>query len=376
VCFNYNFCFHETFPDPKLESDHRAAYLFLVRRECRGIIFDERTGHVISRRFHKFFNINELDETQEHKIDFSQPHVILEKMDGCLVAPIIVDGCVRFGTKAGVTDISTTLDSHYVPSSGIDYVKFSHEWLSKHYTPMFEWCSLSQQIVVPYPNDLLILTAMRHNFTGEYLKFHEMIEAAKAHSIPVVKPLVHNGGQDVTQTIQAIRKLENIEGYVLRFENGDMYKIKCDWYVERSKRQAEMCGDTGYWREKNVWMLVLENKLDDILSGSSIGERGKRAEEFAKNLWITLEQTAQDMTNELENYKQQGLSKKDFAHIIQKRDIPLPRKTIYYRAHDSGNISTNNILDEIVKTIKKNCSTQGKLDSMREAFAPGVSFVW
>lgn len=37
---------------------------------------------MLARRLHKFFNINEMDETAENKIDLSKPHYILEKADG------------------------------------------------------------------------------------------------------------------------------------------------------------------------------------------------------------------------------------------------------------------------------------------------------
>lgn len=34
-----------------------------VRRECRGLLLHPVTGQVLARRFHKFFNVNELEET-------------------------------------------------------------------------------------------------------------------------------------------------------------------------------------------------------------------------------------------------------------------------------------------------------------------------
>jgi hypothetical protein len=45
----------DIFPDPKKAPDSRTAYLWKLRRECRGTVFSTLTGKVISRRFHKFF---------------------------------------------------------------------------------------------------------------------------------------------------------------------------------------------------------------------------------------------------------------------------------------------------------------------------------
>jgi len=89
----------DIFPDPATAPDQRTAYLWRLRRECRGIAFDPETGKVKSRRFHKFFNgehpaficeqphwlfpiVNEIEETQADKIDLSKPYVVLEKLDG------------------------------------------------------------------------------------------------------------------------------------------------------------------------------------------------------------------------------------------------------------------------------------------------------
>lgn len=57
-------------------------FLNLHIRECRGLIFNKETGKVVARRLHKFFNIGESEETQANKIDFSLPHVLVEKVDG------------------------------------------------------------------------------------------------------------------------------------------------------------------------------------------------------------------------------------------------------------------------------------------------------
>ena len=53
-----------------------------VRRECRGISFDKE-GKLICRKYHKFFNVGEKEETQLNKINLYEPHIVLEKLDGC-----------------------------------------------------------------------------------------------------------------------------------------------------------------------------------------------------------------------------------------------------------------------------------------------------
>lgn len=138
-----------------------------IRRECRGLIFD-REGNIISRPFHKFFNINEREETQSHVVDMSQDHVIMEKMDGSMIRPILVDGYLRLATKMGVTNVA--MDAEAFMAKNTKYKDFCIWCLKEGLTPIFEWTSPFNQIVLPYEEDMLTLLAVRDNLTGEYLK--------------------------------------------------------------------------------------------------------------------------------------------------------------------------------------------------------------
>ena len=138
-----------------------------IRRECRGIIFDQE-GNLMSRPFHKFFNISEKEETQIHAINMSQPHVIMEKMDGSMIRPIWLYGRLRLATKMGVTDVS--MQAEVFVAENPRYMDFAKWCISNEITPIFEWVSNQQRIVLDYPKDDLILIAARHMITGEYIR--------------------------------------------------------------------------------------------------------------------------------------------------------------------------------------------------------------
>jgi RNA ligase len=135
-----------------------------IRRECRGLIFD-RDGNIMSRPFHKFFNINEREETQAHCVDISQPHVIMEKMDGSMIRPIFVDGHLRLATKMGVTEVAMQAEAWLAAQDPI-----LKQWMAimmiQDITPIFEWVSPFNQIVLAYETADLVLLALRHNITG------------------------------------------------------------------------------------------------------------------------------------------------------------------------------------------------------------------
>ena len=169
---NYNVMMADTFPDVRtiIVDDigvysHHAA----LRRECRGIIFDSKTGDIIRRPFHKFFNVNEREETQDHVIDLSRPHRILEKLDGSMIAVFAHEGKLIWGTKMVAQDFHELVEQ-FVKDSDIDYEGFCWELINSGHTPIFEWMHPQKRIVIDYGKEpTLTLTAIRNIVTGAYV---------------------------------------------------------------------------------------------------------------------------------------------------------------------------------------------------------------
>src|SRR5690606_30695473 len=101
----------------------------------------------------------------------------------------------------------------------IRYDEFCCLWLEKNCTPIFEWCSARTKVVLHYDEDLLVLTGLRHNLTGDYIPFAEMAESAAEYSIPVTQ--AWKGSFDgLQQFMDQIKQTNGIEGFVLRFASG------------------------------------------------------------------------------------------------------------------------------------------------------------
>lgn len=166
---NYNVNFADTFPTPNTD-DEELNHLYKIRRECRGLIFDNNEN-IISRPLHKFFNINEREETQSSNIDLSQSHIILEKIDGSFIRPFrTLDGILRWGTKMGETEVANLVIPFLEKNK--NYIDFAHWACDNNLTPIFEFTSRKQRIVVDYGReDNLTLLAIRHNFTGDYIPY-------------------------------------------------------------------------------------------------------------------------------------------------------------------------------------------------------------
>jgi len=177
-----------------------------VRRECRGLIFDS-DGVLISRPYSKFFNVGEKEETQLHKINLYEPHIVLEKLDGSMVRPIPTPEGFRLGTKAGITDVA--MNAEVFIADKPHYAKFILSSIACGMTPIFEWVSRKNRIVVDYQEDNLILTAVRDNLSGTYLLHSIIVETGKNYNIPVVQAVDGLAVQNIELFVKQVREWED-----------------------------------------------------------------------------------------------------------------------------------------------------------------------
>jgi len=130
------------------------------------------------------------------------------------------------------------------------------------------------------------------------------------------------------------------------------------------------------WNEKDVWALVLDGKIDDVIAAGDVGERGKKIQIFAGELWCALERTSKKVLTEVQQAKQQYPTKKQFVKEINSRgDMDMNTKILWLGIYDT-NLDLKIVLDEVVKVVRKNCATATKLEKVRESLAEGVRFVW
>ena len=219
-----------------------------IRRECRGIIFDTE-GKIMSRPFHKFFNVNERDETQSYilALDMLFEHVIMEKMDGSMIRPVRMNGMVRLATKMGVTDIA--IEAEKLLSAE------QYEWLDQvmlcNVTPIFEYIAPTNKIVIEYSQPKLVLLAMRNNISGNYYM---------PHKTPFdIVPQYGSIDGNLDEYIARARQQQGREGDIIRFADGHMIKIKNDWYVRIHKTKDLIRA------ERNIADIIINEQLDDVL---------------------------------------------------------------------------------------------------------------
>jgi RNA ligase len=344
---NYAVAFEDTF-----QWDDTDPVGSAVCRECRGLIFDTETGNLISRPYHKFFNAGEKDETQLNKINLYEPHVVLEKLDGSMIRPIPTKEGFRLATKAGVTDVA--MNAEVFIASDMDYVELIRGLIEGGVTPIFEWCSRKNRIVLDYPEDQLILTAIRDTATGLYIPYAEMVEIAEHAGIPVVKAVDGLAVQNIELFVKQVREWDDGEGVVLRFDTGRMVKVKADDYVLRHKSKDSIS------QEKNVLQTILDDAVDDLVPLLT-PEDAQRVEAFQNAFWMAVEDVGTEI-HDLYRQIDKGQDQKEFATMAVASVLPQYQSFMYrLRKGDS-------VRDLLVDSIRKSLSTQTKIDQNRWMF--------
>lgn len=312
----YNVMRTDTFPPIESEVD-------AILRECRGITFCSHTGNIIARKFHKFFNLGEREETLPDNIDWSQHHDILDKVDGSMIVPVKThDGYIRWHSKRGLSD--TAMRAEVFVAKNSQYQDFAMHAILNDWTPIFEWASRKDKIVLDYEKDDLILLAIRDMTSGNYFTRDEMLNMRKPYNIPVVEQ--HDPDKMTTeQLIKTIGGLEDAEGIVIRFKDGHMLKVKSTWYCNLHKVISNFT-----W-EYNIVRVILEDQMDDLKS--------------------VLVQHKHPLANEISAYENEFWTY--FNRIILKASKQYMLLVVKYGAEDRKGIATDEYMTTKASPLMK-----------------------
>lgn len=314
-----------------------------IRRECRGLIFDIE-GNIMSRPYHKFFNVNEKEETQSHLLDLSRPHTVMDKLDGSMIRPIWMHDVVRLATKMGVTDIAIEAEKLLDP---VQYA-WLEDMMVEGYTPIFEYVAPTNKIVVDYAEAKLILTGVRETVTGDYTSIRQW---AAPFELVRTDSSVH----DFNAYLTFKREETNREGDIIRFADGHMIKIKNDWYVQIHKTKDIVRVD------RNIIELVLNETIDDtraMLDPSDL----IRVDEVEANFWKAFE----NATGRIEGLEMLART----IYGADKKRIALEMVPNLINKQDGGFIfklmDGYAIRDLLLDHCKKNIGSTPKYDDLME----------
>jgi len=245
------------------------------------------------------------------------------------------------------------------------YYDFAKEWLDRDYSPLFEWCSPRNLIVLKYEDDSLVLTAIRNNIDGTYVNYDEMIKSAEKVGIPCTEVevgTIHN----LPEFMEQLKKKEGIEGVVIRFNDGRMYKLKTDWYFSKSKKEKQ---EFSLNSERMIWKLILEQTIDDALSLVNDHLLKTKIEEFQIELYDAIQNKATYLDNLISQYR--PLERKKYVESIRS-DLNID-KSLHHLLFPLHTADKQAVVDVLINYILKNTRSPQTLEAVREILG-GIKF--
>ena len=248
-------------------------------RECRSVVIDVLHDELVLTPFRKFFNINELEETQldivQKKIENAARVEITDKIDGSMCS-------ARWYRKDFVMSGSQALDI----AKSYRLENYYH-WMHQHenavqmlqtypdYTFVFEGVFPNDVHVVQYNEQMfgLHLLGMRQVADGHELAYKQVVKVAEYFNVPHIKIF------DMTfeDAINNGRKANEGEGYVIDVD-GQKYKLKYNDYVMIHKALCKMVSPNA------IIAAIRENRWDDFYSKIPVAYQ-PQAKEKADNIY-------------------------------------------------------------------------------------------
>ena len=308
---------------------------------CRGKIIDINTKQILSYGFDKFFNVNEVDNTMEDKIQekLTKANYILltEKKDG---STIIVTKDKDYGvfitTNGMFENEQVSVAKDLMQNT---YTNFENG-LRIGYTYVFEIVYPENSIVVNYGQERsLTLIGLRNLETGRLLSYDKMKSFAKEIGTPVIESVQFTSVDELLALSSGLINA-NKEGWVLRIENNEeqfLTKIKLKEYFELHRCIVSTNLNT-------LFPLVINNTYDDYLPTLSNDSKIvflKKIMDILENL-NEIEDKANKKRLEIERF-----SKEEISLIKKDKNHPQYKEVIEFIIYLNNNCFT--IVDKMVK---------------------------
>lgn len=306
-----------------------------IRRECRGIAFDTATGSIVSRPFHKFFNVGEREDMDIPTLNFGAPHVVQDKVDGSMLRPIPTEFGIRWGTKMGVTDVALIAEDWMVDHQY--FYEFAERYMREGKTPIFEFTSPGNRVVVDYGAEpQMTLLAIRDNVTGQYFDYdNTLMLIAERWNIPLAKAYDPVEG-DPTVYLSAVKSSDDLdEGIVIQWDNGHRAKVKTETYSILHK--VKEAGRT----ERTLIQAIWDGKVDDLLPMLPEDDRA-RVQRFVSAYWRDVRTLGADIFALYNAMRDEYETKKAFALGTADSLTQMERGVVFgmwdgkYGATDAG----------------------------------------
>lgn len=232
-------------------------------RECRSVVIDVENDCLALTPYKKFWNINELPETNidivREKIANARTVEFSDKLDGSMQSARWYNGEILMAGSQALD-----LENSWRLTDGYRMIKATsnYECMLKDFpelTFIFEYISLKDAHVVKYTKEQegLYLIGVRHVTSGHEFGYKQIIDFANAYNIPTTK--VFDKTLDQVMSELDDKSSDEAEGFVLNVDN-KRFKIKYNDYCAIHKALSKLSSINLIIR------MIADGKYDDLLS--------------------------------------------------------------------------------------------------------------
>jgi T4 RnlA family RNA ligase len=252
ICtFNYRLIGYNDFLYPLGEDSQVKAF------ELRGITFVFNEDGTLYKRYllmNKFFNLNQVDETQYHLIKEIPIKYVHDKCDGSVINFIkLPNGKILPKSKMCVDNEQAMCAKEIVDANPA--IKKMVEWaLERDIMPIMEYVSPKNRVVLKYKKSELILLRFRDLISGEYLELETYPEVSELKTAKIEPYSTWD------EIIPLMATLKDKEGGVATLANGMMIKWKTVWYCDLHHTLTESIHREDFLIEK-----VIDEEIDDVI---------------------------------------------------------------------------------------------------------------
>lgn|SRR5574344_199854 len=282
-----------------------------IYREMRSLVINMKTDEIVLCPFHKFFNVNEIDETKIDivldKISHAKCVEIANKLDGSMQSASYYNGeIVMSGSQALDKDNSFRL------AEGYSFLTDNHKTMIMENigkTFIFEYVSLKDKHVVEYTKEQqgLYLIGIRDNNNGKQFSYNEVKSMANKYHVVMTEIETRTFAQ-IAKAVDDYKSTEK-EGWVL-FVDGYMYKMKCTDYLDIHKM-------LGSYSSANVIIRAIADEYyDDLISRIPTAYKD-RINAIAKVVYDYIK-SENEVINKYWESVPKNVSKKEQALFIKK----------------------------------------------------------
>lgn len=262
------YCTERIVENQKIEMyDYRMAtendFKFHNAYELRGLtfVYDEQTK-TWERNIllNKFFNLGQCDGWLLEDIQHKKIQRVQEKLDGSIISFVkFKNGKIRAKSKMSF-DSEQAIAAQKLFEENENIFNFVTETINDYIT-IWEYISPENQIVVNYLKPELRLLQIRQR-TGEYVKnvkYYANLNKVQCAEEFDINEYTLNKMLEIKEN-----STDDIEGFIVTFEDWQMAKIKTDHYLTKHR----LIGPDAF-RENILVQTILDGAIDDVISSLS-----------------------------------------------------------------------------------------------------------